>query len=200
MNIAIFASGAGSNFQAIVKAVKKGKIPSVQIRLLVSDNPGAFVLKRAKKAGIKSFLLELKDFKTKDEYEQRILEELRKENIELIVLAGYMKIVGNVLLEAFPNKIINVHPALLPSFKGAQAIKDAFEYGVKITGVTVHFVDKDMDHGPIIMQKEVKVEEDDTLDFLESKIHKIEHKIYPECIKLIAEGRLRIEGRKIIVL
>lgn len=198
MNIAIFASGNGSNFQAIVKAIKKGKISSAQVQLLVCDKPGAFVLKRAKKAGIKSLLVELSDFKTKDEYEQKILKELKKENIELIVLAGYMKIVGNCLLEAFPNRIINIHPALLPSFKGAQAIKEAFEYGVKVTGVTVHFVDKDVDHGPIIIQKEVKIEKDDTLESLEAKIHKIEHKIYPECIKLISEDRLRIEGRKTV--
>ncbi len=199
-NIAVFASGSGSNFQAIVKAIKKGKIQNAQVKLLVCDNPAAFVLKRARKAGVRSFLVELKDFKTKDDYEQKILEELKKEDIQLIALAGYMKIVGNVLVDAFLNKIINIHPALLPSFKGAHGIKDAFEYGVKLTGVTVHFVDKEMDHGPIIMQKEVKIEESDTLESLEKKIHKVEHKIYPESINLFAEGRLKAQGRKVTIV
>ena len=201
INIAIFASGAGSNFQAIVKAIKKGKIPSAQVKLLVCDKPGAYVLKRAKKAVIKSFLIELKDFKTKDEYEQKILEELRKENIELIVLAGYMKIVGNVLLEAFPNKIINIHPSLCPAFPGMDAEKQALNYGAKFTGCTVHFVtDEGVDTGPIILQDVVKIEPDEIVESLQNKIHQKEDKILAETVKLFSQNKLKISGRKVKIL
>ena len=200
VNIAVFASGNGSNFQAIVDSIKKGEIHNAQVKLLVCDNPGAFVMKRAEKEGIKAFLIERKNFKTKQDYELKILEELKKEKIQLIVLAGYMKIVGNILLDAFENKILNIHPALLPSFKGEHGIKDAVDYGVKITGVTVHFVDKETDHGPIIMQEEVPIQENDTEGSLEENIHKVEHKIYPASVRLFVEGKLKIEGRRVRIV
>ncbi len=196
MNIAIFASGNGSNFQAIAEAVKKGKIKA-KLALLVCDKPGAYVLERAKKFGIKAFVIEKKDFPSKEDYEKAIVKKLKEKNIGLIMLAGYMKIVGPDILKAYKNKILNIHPALLPSFKGADGIKDAFDYGVKITGPTVHFVDEQMDHGPIILQAEVKVEDEDTEETLVEKIHAAEHKIYPEAVKLFVEGKLKIEGRKV---
>lgn len=198
MNIAIFASGNGSNFQAIAEAVKKGRIKA-NLSLLVCDKPGAYALERAKKLKIEAFLIEKKNFSSKEEYEKEIIKKLRQKDVGLIVLAGYMKIVGPDILKAYKNKILNIHPALLPAFKGAEGIRDAFEYGVKITGPTVHFVDEQTDHGPIIMQAAVAVGDDDTEEALAGKIHEQEHRIYPEAVRLFVEGRLKIDGRRVII-
>jgi len=195
MNIAVFASGRGTNFGAIIRAAKKGKIKA-NLSLLVCDNPKAGAIDRAKQAGIKVVLIKREDFSTKKHFEAKIMEHLEANKIDLIVLAGFMRIFSQEFVKKYKNCILNIHPALLPSFKGAEGIKDAFDYGVKVTGVTVHFVDEEMDHGPIILQRAVKIEETDTLESLESKIHKVEHKLYPEAIKLFVEGRLRMEGRK----
>jgi len=199
LNIAVFASGKGTNFSAIVKEVKKGRL-SANIALLVSDNMQSLAIERAEVAGIKIALVERKDFSSKDDFEREIVELLKESHIDLVVLAGFMRILGPVLIRAYKNRILNIHPALLPSFKGAHGIKDAFDYGSKITGVTVHFVDDQMDHGPIVLQEAIKVEENDTLESLEEKIHKVEHKIYSKAIRLYIEGRLRIKGRKVVVL
>ena len=196
MNIAVFASGRGSNFIAIARAVKKGKIKA-NLSLLVCDNPSAGAIGRAKRAGIKVALVERKDFTAKGDFEAKIIEHLEENKIDLIVLAGFMRMLSAEFVEKYKGRILNIHPALLPSFKGEKAIIDAFDYGVKVTGVTVHFVDEKMDHGPIILQAPVKVEESDTLESLESKIHKLEHKLYPEAIRLFVEGKLRIEARKV---
>jgi phosphoribosylglycinamide formyltransferase-1 len=196
MNIAVFASGRGTNFAAIIRAVKKGAIKA-NLALLVCDQPGAGAIARAKRAGVKVALVKREGFATKKDFEAKIIQHLEENKIDLIVLAGYMRIVGAELLAKYRGRILNIHPALLPSFKGTKGIKDAFDYGVKVTGVTVHFVDEEMDAGPIILQAAVKIEEDDTLASLEKKIHKIEHKIYPEAIRLFVEGRLNLEGRKV---
>lgn len=196
MNIAVFCSGNGSNFQAIAESVKRGEIKA-KIALMVCDNPEAFALERAKKLGIKGLLIERKNFKTKDEYETEIIKNLEKENIELICLAGYMRLVGLGLLQRYRGKILNIHPALLPSFKGTHGIKDALDYGVKATGVTVHFVDEKTDHGPMILQKALQIKESDTEESLACRIHEIEHKLYPQAIKLFTEGKLKIEGRRV---
>ncbi|HOX54790.1 MAG: phosphoribosylglycinamide formyltransferase [Candidatus Omnitrophica bacterium] len=195
MNFAVFASGNGTNLQAIIKALKKGKI-NANLALVLSDNKEAYALKRAKRAKIKTVVVEAKNFSSREDYDAEIVKILEQEKIDFIVLAGFMRIITSVLINNFRNKILNIHPALLPSFKGTHAIVDAFNYGVKVTGVTVHFVDEKMDHGPIILQGSVKVEEDDTAETLEAKIHKIEHKIYPEAIRLFSEGKIKIEGRK----
>lgn len=199
MNIAVFASGRGSNFSAIARAVKNGKIKASLV-LLVCDNPAAKVIQRAKRAKVKIVLIERKDFTAKEDFENKICQSLEENKIDLIALAGFMLILGPRLIQQYNGRIINIHPALLPAFKGAHAIQDAFDYGVKVTGVTVHFVDEKMDHGPIILQKQVLVSEDDTLASLEAKIHKLEHKLYPEAIKLIAEGKLKQEGRKVKII
>jgi len=196
MNIAVLASGRGSNFSAIIRAAKKGKIKA-NLSLLVCDNPKAGAVGRAKRAGIKIAMVRREDFPSRDDFERKIIEHLQQHNIDLVVLAGFMRILGHELISRYENKIINIHPALLPSFKGAHGIKDAFDYGVKVTGVTVHFVDDQMDHGPIILQSPLKIEEDDTPESLEAKIHKLEHKIYPEAIKLFLEGRLKPLGRRV---
>lgn len=198
MNIAIFASGNGSNFEAIVKAQNEGKIPG-NISLLVCDNPKAFVLQRADKFKIKTVLVKRDDFGSRTDFEEKIIEYLRDKDIDLIIMAGFMRMLGPLIVSRYRGRIMNIHPALLPAFKGAEAIKDAFDYGVKVTGVTVHFVDEEMDHGPIILQQPVAIEEGDTLAGLETKIHKIEHKLYPQAIRLFSDGRLKIEGRQVKV-
>jgi len=196
MNIAVFASGRGTNFGAIIRAVKKGKIKA-SLSLLVCDTPGAGAIGRAKRAGIKVALVQRKDFATKKDFEAKINEHLEADKIDLIVLAGFMQLLSPEFVSRYKGRIVNIHPALLPSFKGTEGIKDAFDYGAKLTGVTVHFVDEEMDHGPIILQKEVKIEEHDTLESLEAKIHKVEHQIYPEAVRLFVEGKLNLEGRKV---
>jgi phosphoribosylglycinamide formyltransferase-1 len=199
MNIAVFASGRGTNFSAIIRAVKKGTIKA-NLSLLVCDNPQAGAIARAKRAGVKVALVKREDFSTKEDFEAKIIQHLKEEKIDLIALAGFMRIIGSGILSEYKGSIINIHPALLPSFKGAQGIKEAFDYGVKITGVTVHFVDEKMDHGPIILQAALKLEEADTLESVEEKIHNIEHKLYPEAIRLFVEEKLRTEGRKVKIL
>lgn len=196
MNIAVFASGRGTNFAAIIRAVKKGRVKA-NLSLLVCDNPQAAAVGRGRRAGIKVALVKREDFATKKEFETRIIQHLEENKIDLIVLAGFMRILSPEFVKRYQGRILNIHPALLPSFRGTQGIKDAFDYGVKVTGVTVHFVDEKMDHGPIILQKAVDIEEKDTLESLEARIHKTEHRLYPEAIRLYAEGRLKIEGRKV---
>ncbi|MDP2921960.1 MAG: phosphoribosylglycinamide formyltransferase [Candidatus Omnitrophota bacterium] len=199
MNIAVFCSGNGTNLEAIINSQKKGSIKA-DIRLVVSDTPDCFALTRAKNAGIKTLVVERKNFKTKKDFEEAILKALQKENIGLVALAGYMRILSGDFIKAYENRIINIHPALLPSFKGTQGIKDAFVYGVKVTGPTVHFVTPDMDAGPIILQSPVKVTEDDTEETLAEAVHAEEHKIYPRAIQLFVEGKLKIEGRRVRIL
>jgi len=198
MNIAIFASGRGSNFSAIALAVKRGSIKA-KLALLVCDNVKAKVLRKAKRAGVKAVLVKRGNFSSKSDFEKKIIGYLKENRIDLIVLAGFMRVLSPEFVNKFEGKIINIHPSLLPVFKGAEGIKDAFSYGVKVTGVTVHFVDELMDHGPIILQAQVIIEEKDTLSSLEKKIHKIEHKLYPQAIRLFVAGRLKISGRKVKV-
>lgn len=196
MNIAVFCSGNGTNFQAIVGAAKK-KIFDAKIAVMVCDNKNAFALERAKKEGIKTLLVLKEDFKGHEDFESKIIKELEKNNIELICLAGFMRVLSADFIKRYRNRIINIHPALLPSFKGAHGIKDAFDHGVKTTGVTVHFATDELDAGPVILQEAVCIDEDDTQESLEQKIHKTEHRLYPEAIRLFAEGRLKIVGRKV---
>lgn len=196
MNIAVFVSGNGTNLQAIIDRVSAGEIKA-KIALVVSDNKDAYALARAKKAGIETFILHPKVFKTREDYDKKIIEELKRHNIELVILAGFMRLLSGYFAREYKNKIMNIHPALLPAFKGTRGIMDAFRYGVKKTGVSVHFVDEELDHGPIILQEAVTISEDDTPETLEEKIHKVEHRLYPQAIRLFVEGKLKIEGRKV---
>ncbi len=198
MNLAIFASGKGSNFSAIIKAVKKRKLKG-SVKLLICDNRDAGVISKANRAGVKIALIPRKNFITKKDFENKIIQTLKDNNIKLIILAGFMRILSPEFVKLYSGRIINIHPSLLPAFKGEQAIIDAFDYGVKITGVTVHFVDEEMDHGPIILQDAVRIKETDTLESLETKIHKLEHKLYPKALELLLEGKLNISGRKVLV-
>jgi phosphoribosylglycinamide formyltransferase 1 len=195
-NIAVFASGRGSNFSAIIKAVKKGALKG-NLALLVCDNHEAGAINRARRAGVKVAVVLRKDFASKPDFEKRVIQALKDNKIDLIVLAGFMRLLSPEFVREYSGKIINIHPSLLPAFKGEQAIKDAFDYGVKLTGVTVHFVDEEMDHGPIILQGAVKIEANDTLEKLEARIHKLEHKLYPAAIKLFLGKKLRISGRSV---
>lgn len=199
MKFAVFASGNGSNLQAIIEAVKAGEI-NAELALVFSDNRKAYALKRAKEAGIPTLCLVRKDYATPQSYERDIVIQLKEMQIDFIVLAGFMKVFTPFFIKQYPNQILNIHPSLLPSFKGANGIKDAFTYGVKVTGVTVHFADDKMDHGPIILQEAFRVAERETLESLEERIHQVEHKMYPKAIALYADGRLKVSGRKVKIL
>jgi len=194
LNLAVLASGNGTNLQSIIDAAKD-KTLDAQVVVVISDNPDAHALLRAKDNGIDAVVIERKNFKTKNEYENEIIKVLKEHKTELVCLAGYMRIVGKELLSAFPDRVINIHPALLPSFPGKDAQKQALDYGVKIAGCTVHFVDEKTDHGPIILQAAIEVKENDTVDSLKARILKEEHRIYPEAIALIAKGKIKIDGR-----
>ncbi|OQB09898.1 MAG: Phosphoribosylglycinamide formyltransferase [Candidatus Omnitrophica bacterium ADurb.Bin205] len=198
-NIAVFASGRGSNFIALAKEAQRGRLKGANLALLVCDNPNAPVISAANKLKIKTLLVNPAVFPNKKAFEDAILRHLKENKIGLIVLAGFMRILSARFVKLYKNRIMNIHPSLLPAFKGAHAIKDAFGYGIKITGVTVHFVDDKMDHGPIILQREVAVLESETVDSLEEKIHKVEHNIYPEAVNLFIKGRLKVKGRKVLI-
>jgi phosphoribosylglycinamide formyltransferase-1 len=182
-NIAVFASGNGTNFEAIANAINNGKIDA-QIKILIVDRKKAFVINRAQKLGIPYVYVNALKFSTREEYETEILKILKSYNIELICLAGYMKIITNVLLDSYKDKIINIHPALLPSFKGANGIKDAFSYGCKVFGVTVHYVSSELDAGKIIAQSAFEYYGED-INELENKIHCTEHILYPKAINMV---------------
>lgn len=196
LKIGVLLSGSGTNLQAIIDAAAEG-LP-VEIVHVVSSRPDAFGIERAHRAGIPVTVLNRDVYADPVEADKRIAETLRYAHAEYVVMAGYMRKVTPVLLDAFPDRVLNLHPALLPSFKGAHAIQDAFDAGVKVTGITVHFANEDYDKGPIVAQRAVEVREDDTLDDLEARIHEVEHVLYPEVLRLVAEGRVTVgEDRKV---
>jgi len=197
--IAVFASGFGSNLQALIDYNNKHGLNG-DIVLVFSNNKDAFALERAKKNKIKAVFMDPARYSSREQYDSEIIEMLEEEKIDLVVLAGYMFLLSQEFADRFKNKILNIHPALLPSFKGTHGIKDAYRYGVKVTGVTVHFVDGGLDSGPIILQEAVDIDPDDSVEELEEKIHKVEHKIYPEAVKYFCENRLEIDGRRVKIL
>ncbi|MGE7907149.1 phosphoribosylglycinamide formyltransferase [Peribacillus sp. NPDC094092] len=187
--LAVFASGNGSNFQSIAEAIKSGKIEA-EICLVVCDREDAYVLERAKLENIDSFSFSAKNYPNKTEYESEILEKLRQYEIEFIILAGYMRLIGPTLLQKYSQRIVNIHPSLLPSFPGKDAIGQAFDAGVKETGVTVHYVDDGMDTGPVIAQKAVPILEGDTKDILQKRIQEMEHDLYPSVLQELCHKKL----------
>ena len=191
LKIGVLLSGSGTNLQAIIDAIVEG-LPT-DIVLVVSSRPDAYGIERARAAGIPTLVMNREKYADVLAADAQIVEALRKAGAEYVVMAGYMRKVTSVMLDAFPNRVLNLHPALLPSFKGAHAIADAFNAGVKVTGVTVHFANADYDKGPIVAQRAITVAENDTLDTLEAKIHDVEHVLYPEVIGLIAEGRVAVD-------
>jgi len=194
MRVAVFASGSGTNLQAIIDA----EIQSIQIVLVFTNNPQAYAIERAKNHNIPVEVIDHKNYQTREEYEKNIIEVLDPYKLDLIVLAGFMRILSPVLVRAYKNKIVNIHPALLPSFPGINSARLALEYGVKYTGVTVHFVDEGVDTGPIILQSIVEIEDKDTEESLLRKIHKVEHQIYPKAIELISSADIEVIGRRVI--
>lgn len=181
--IAVFASGSGSNFQAIAEAIEQQEIHA-KIELVITDKPDAYVIKRAESKGIPVFVVRPKEYASKEAYEMEILTVLREKKVEWLVLAGYMRLIGATLLSAYPSKIVNIHPSLLPSFPGKDAIGQAMSHGVKVTGVTVHYVDEGMDTGSIIMQKAVEVIEGN-VEKTEAAIHAVEHDVYKKSLQLL---------------
>ncbi|MBD7908277.1 phosphoribosylglycinamide formyltransferase [Sporosarcina gallistercoris] len=187
--IAVFASGTGSNFQALVDAVKAGTLEA-EIRLLVCDQPSASVLQRARKEEIDRLSISPKDFPDKGAFETEIVQQLKLREVEFIVLAGYMRLIGPTLLQEYPGAIVNIHPSLLPAFPGKDAIGQAIDAGVRVSGLTIHYVDAGMDTGPIIAQKEIRIHSDDTKDELQKRIQQQEHVIYPEVLQeLFTKGK-----------
>ena len=194
--IAVLASGRGSNFQAVIEAIRLGKIPAVCVAL-ITDNPGAYAIERAKNAGIPVKVIDYSLFPSLEMYEHALLFAMQQEDADLFVLAGYMRILGPGIIHSFPGKIMNIHPALLPSFTGLHAQRQALNYGVKVSGCTVHFVDESLDCGPIILQRCVTVMEGDNEESLAERILKHEHECLPEAIRLFCEEKLVTDGRNV---
>jgi len=198
ITVGVLVSGTGTNLQTIIDASEKGII-DVEVVTVISDNKDAFALKRANKHKIKTFFVDPKDIKM-GKHEEEIDKILTNNNVDLVVGAGYMRMLSPSFVKKWHGKLINIHPSLLPSFKGVNGQGDALDYGVKISGCTTHFIDYEMDHGPIILQAAVKVLPEDNRDKLASRILEVEHQILPRTLQLFAEGRLKIDGRKVKIL
>jgi phosphoribosylglycinamide formyltransferase-1 len=200
LRLGVLASGRGSNLQAIIDAVERGGLPA-EVAVVISNKKDAHALERARRHGLHDVFVDPKPFAARSDsreaYDRAILDVLRKHNVELVLLAGYMKIVTGVLIDAYRNRMMNIHPSLLPSFPGLDVQKKALEWGVKVAGCTVHFVTEGVDEGPIIIQAAVPVLDADTVETLSARILTEEHKIYPKAVRLYTEGRLRVEGRRV---
>ncbi|MBU5427563.1 phosphoribosylglycinamide formyltransferase [Tissierella pigra] len=203
VKIGVLISGGGTNLQSIIDNIKTGNING-EIKLIISNKEAAYGLTRGKESGIESIYISRKRFDSEEDYNSKLIEEFKKRDVELIVLAGYLKVLSKEFIHEFKNRIINIHPSLIPSFcgkgyYGENVHKEVLNYGVKITGATVHFVDEGTDTGPIILQESIEVESFDTIDTLKAKVLEVEHKILVQGVKLYCENRLSIEGRKVII-
>jgi phosphoribosylglycinamide formyltransferase-1 len=193
--LAVFVSGSGSNLQAIIDA----QISSTEFAVVLSNNPDAYAIERAKKHNIPVEVINHRDFCSREEFEKEMFGRLEPYKIDLIALAGFMRILSPLFIRAYKNRIMNLHPAILPSFPGTNAARQALDYGVKFTGCTVHFVDEGVDTGPIILQAVIPIYDTDNEDSLLERIQIEEHRIYPEAVRLFAEGKLRVEGRRVFI-
>ncbi|HHW08194.1 MAG TPA: phosphoribosylglycinamide formyltransferase [Clostridia bacterium] len=198
LRIAVLASGRGTNLQALIEAQNADRLGG-EIVLVVSDNPQAKALERASRHGIPTRVIEPAGYATREGFDRALVETLQAHRVELVVLAGYMRLLSPVVLQAYPQRVINIHPSLLPSFPGLNAQEQAWKYGVKYTGCTVHFVDEGMDTGPIIAQRVVAVNPEDTADDLAAKILQEEHRLYPQVVRWLAEGRVVLQGRRVLI-
>ena len=196
--LGVLASGRGSDLQSIIDAVATGQIKA-KIGVVLTDKPNVMALERAKKAGIPAICIDRKQCADRDEFEHKLVDELKKHGVTLVILAGFMRILSPYFVNEFKNCIMNIHPSLLPSFGGAHAHRDVLAYGVKVSGCTVHFVDEDMDSGPIIMQKAVPVLDDDTEETLAARVLEQEHIIYPKVIELYLAGKIHVNGRHVTI-
>ena len=192
----MLASGKGSNLQALLDD------PDVRpwVALVVSDREDSGALVRAEDAGVAAIFLDPKAHPSRADFDRALLQVLELENIDVVVLAGFMRILSGEFVRAFEGRLLNIHPALLPAFPGAHSVRDALEWGAKVTGVTVHFVDEEVDHGPIVLQEAVPIEPGDDEHSLHERIHEVEHRLYPRAVKLLGEGRVRVEGRTVRVV
>ncbi|MFN8545878.1 MAG: phosphoribosylglycinamide formyltransferase [Candidatus Binatia bacterium] len=198
LDVGVLISGSGTNLQAILDRIADGTLPC-RVQVVISNRPAAQGLRRAEQAGVATHVLDHRGFPSREAFDGALVEALRRAGVELVVLAGFDRLVTPVLLRAFPQRVLNIHPALLPAFKGLHGQRQALEYGVRIAGATVHFVDEELDHGPILVQGAVPVDPDDTEATLAARILEIEHAIYPMAIRLLAEGRVTVEGRRVRV-
>ena len=199
IRIGVLVSGRGSNLQAVIDNIGSGSL-SAEIAVVISDQADAFALERARKHGIPAVHISAEGYKgRRGEYDGRLVQELRKHGVDLVILAGFMRIITKVLVNAYPHRIMNIHPALLPSFPGLHVQKAAIDHGVRFSGCTVHFVDEGMDTGPIIIQAVVPVHDDDTPETLAARVLREEHRIYPQALQYLAEGRLRLDGRRVVL-
>jgi len=197
--LAVLCSGNGSNLQALLDAERAGKLGEARIGLVVSDRADAFALARANKAGKPAAFLDPKDFADRAAFDAALLGVLKKAGTDIVVLAGFMRILTADFVNAYKGRMLNIHPSLLPAFKGAHAIRDAVEYGAKVTGVTVHFVTPELDGGPVILQEAVEVKAGDTAESLAKRIHAVEHRLYPQAVRLLAAGKVSVKGRQVRV-
>ncbi len=198
LQLGVLISGGGSNLQSIIDHIESGRLRA-EIKIVISNDAGAFGLARAQKAGIPVAALNHKDYKSREDFDRELIRILQEARVDLIVLAGFMRILTSSFLQAFPEKIVNIHPALLPAFPGTHVQQKALDYGVKFSGCTVHFVDEGVDTGPIIIQAVVPVHPGDSADDLAARILKEEHKIYPQAIRYFAEGRITKKGRHVVI-
>ncbi len=196
--LGVLISGRGSNLQAILDAIDEGRLDAY-VGIVISNKGDAPGLERAVKAGAATAVLSHKDHDSREAFDEAVLARLSEHDVEVVCLAGFMRILSPVLVRAFPNRILNIHPSLLPAFVGLHAQKQAVEHGVKVSGCTVHLVDEELDHGPILLQRTVPVLEDDTEDTLSARILEQEHKLYPEAVRLVLDGKVRVEGRRAII-
>lgn len=199
LKIGVLVSGNGSNLQAIIDRIEAGELQA-EISIVISDREDAYALKRAARHGIENMYIDPGKFREKREYEGKLVQVLKERGVELVIMAGFMRLLGPYFIREFHQRVMNIHPSLLPSFPGLRPQLQALEHGVKVSGCTVHFADEGMDTGPIILQRAVPVYDDDTEETLSARILEKEHQIYPEAIKLYSEGRLKIEGRKVRIL
>jgi phosphoribosylglycinamide formyltransferase 1 len=196
--LGVLLSGSGTNLQALIDAIDAGRL-AARVAVVISNVADAGGVERARRHGLTTVVLEHRDAPSRESYDARLVEVLRAHGVDLVVLAGFMRLVTPVLLNAFPSQVLNIHPALLPAFPGLHAERQALAHGARVTGVTVHFVDEQTDHGPILVQAAVPIAPDDTEATLHARIQRQEHRLYPFAIQLIAEGRVRVEGRRVVV-
>ncbi|MGE5280470.1 MAG: phosphoribosylglycinamide formyltransferase [Deltaproteobacteria bacterium] len=196
--LAVLASGNGTNLQAIIDNIRKGALRGARVVLVVSDREKARALRRAAAAGIPASFEDPRKFPGRAAYDGHLVKVLRKARVDYVVLAGFMRILSPVFVRAFKNRVLNIHPALLPAFRGTDSIARAHRYGVRVTGVTVHFVDEKTDNGPVILQEAVAVRDTDSVAALEARIHRVEHRLYTQALQKLAAGRLRVRGRRVL--
>ena len=197
-SLAVLCSGSGTNLQAIIDACRRGRLRA-KVAVVIANREDAYALKRARRLRIPAYFVDRKAYPTLETFEQELIARIQPHAVRLVCLAGFMRVLSPIFVRHFAGRILNIHPALLPSFPGANGVRDALDWGVKVTGVTVHFVDEEIDHGPILLQEPIVIREHETKSRLLKRIHVVEHELYPRAIGYVLEGRVRIAGRRAVV-